>query len=40
MESSDMNSLNKYLLKVSNGNYRKRCEICLKLLIKTPERRQ
>ena len=28
-----------YLLKVSNGNTRTRCEICLKLTIKTPERR-
>ena len=29
-----------YLLKVHNRNTRTRCEICLKLTIKTPERRQ
>ena len=29
-----------YLLKVNNGNTRTICEICLKLTIKTPERRQ
>ena len=29
-----------YLLKVSNRNTRTRCEICSKLKIKTPERRQ
>ena len=29
-----------YLLKVSNRNARTRCEICSKLTIKTPERRQ
>ena len=29
-----------YLFKVSNKNTRKRCEICSKLTIKTPERRQ
>ena len=29
-----------YLLKVSNRNTRKRCEMCSKLTIKTPERRQ
>ena len=29
-----------YLLKVNNRNTKTRCEICLKLLIKTPERRQ
>ena len=28
----------KYLLLVDNKNTRKRCEICLKLTIKTPER--
>ena len=28
-----------YLLKVNNRNPRKRCEICSKLTIKTPERR-
>ena len=28
----------KYLLLVNNKNTRKRCEICLKLTIKTPER--
>ena len=29
-----------YLLKISNRNTRKRCEICLKLTKKTPERRR
>ena len=29
-----------YLLKVSNWNTRTKCEICLKLTINTPERRQ
>ena len=28
-----------YLLKVNNRNTKTRCEICLKLTIKTPERR-
>ena len=32
--------LNIYLLKVNDRNTRTRCEICLKLTIKTPERRQ
>ena len=31
---------NNYLFKVNNRNIRKRCEICSKLTIKTPERRQ
>ena len=31
---------NIYLFKVSNRNTRKRCEICSKLTVKTPERRQ
>ena len=31
---------NSYLFKVNNKNTRKRCEICLKLTMKTPERRQ
>ena len=31
---------NIYLFKVNNRNFRKRCEICSKLTIKTPERRQ
>ena len=29
-----------YMLKVNNKNFRTRCEICSKLTIKTPERRQ
>ena len=29
-----------YLLKVNNGNTRIRCEICIKVTIKTPERCQ
>ena len=31
---------NIYLFKVNNRNTRKKCEICSKLTIKTPERRQ
>ena len=31
---------NIYLFKVSNRNTRERCEICSKLTIKSPERRQ
>ena len=31
---------NIYLFKDNNRNSRKRCEICSKLTIKTPERRQ
>ena len=31
--------VNIYLFKVTNRNTRKRCEICSKLTIKTPERR-
>ena len=34
-----MFSDNTYFFKVNNRNTRKRCEICLKLTIKTPERR-
>ena len=30
---------NIYLLKINNRNIRKKCEICSKLTIKTPERR-
>ena len=30
---------NNYLLKLNNRNTRKKCEICSKLTIKTPERR-
>ena len=30
---------NVYLFKVNNRNTRNRCEICSKLIIKTPERR-
>ena len=33
------NPTNIYLFKVNNRNTRKRCEICSKLTIKTPERR-
>ena len=29
-----------YMFKVNNSNTRTRCEICSKLTIKTPERRQ
>ena len=31
---------NIYLLKVNNGNTRKKCKICSKLTIKTPEQSQ
>ena len=34
------NSTNIYLLKVNDRNIRKRCEICSRLTIKTPERPQ
>ena len=33
-------SAGNYLFKVNNSNTRTRCEICSKLTIKTPERRQ
>ena len=33
-------SANIYLFKANNRNTKKRCEICSKLIIKTPERRQ
>ena len=33
----DKNPVDIYLFKVSNRNNRTRCEICLKLIIKTPE---
>ena len=33
-------SVDNYMFKVNNRNTRKRCEICSKLTIKTPERRQ
>ena len=35
-----INPANIYLFKVNNRNTRTRCEICSKLTIKTPERRQ
>ena len=35
-----LHSANIYLIKVSNRNLRRRCEICSMLTIKTPERRQ
>ena len=34
------NPVGNYMFKVSNGNIRTRCEICLKLTIKIPERCQ
>ena len=34
------NVLDIYLFKDNNRNTRKKCEICLKLTIKTPERRK
>ena len=33
------NPAGNYMFKVNNRNTRRRCEICLKLTIKTPERR-
>ena len=33
-------SANVYLFKCNNRNTRKRCEICLKLTVKTPEQRR
>ena len=35
-----VNPVDIYLLKVNNRSTRTRCEICSKLTIKTPERRQ
>ena len=35
---SDYAPANIYLFKVNNKNIRKRCEICSKLTIKTPEK--
>ena len=40
MCSKANNPANIYLFKVNNRNTRKRYEICSKLTIKTPERRQ
>ena len=40
MQTSCGNVVGIYLLKVNNRKTRTRCEICLKLTIKTPERRQ
>ena len=37
---SELFPTNIYLLKVNNRNYRKRCEICSKLTMKTAELRQ
>ena len=34
------NPAGNYMFKVNNKNTRKRCEICSKLTIKTPEQRQ
>ena len=34
----DKNSAKIYLFKFNNRNTRKRCEVCSKLTIKTPER--
>ena len=36
----EINPTDIYLFKFNNGNTRKRCEICSKLTIKTPKRRQ
>ena len=38
-ETDLRNPANIYLFKVSNRNTRKKCEICSKLTIKTPEQR-
>ena len=35
-----INPANTYLSKINNRNTGKRCEVCSKLIIKTPERRQ
>ena len=37
LEISNFNLADIYLLKVNDVNTRKRCEICSKLIIKTPE---
>ena len=39
-EQVRVNWVNTNLFKVNNTNSRKRCEICSKLAIKTPEKRQ
>ena len=36
----DFNPAGNYMFKANNRNTRARCEICSKLTIKTPERRQ
>ena len=40
LEISNFKLADIYLLKVNDVNTRKRCEICSKLIIKTPERPQ
>ena len=35
-----LNTTNIYLFKVNNKSFRKKCEICSSLTIKTPERRR
>ena len=40
MKKMNINSTNRYILKVNNENTRKRCETYSKLTIKTPEPRQ
>ena len=40
MERGSVNPANIYLFEVNNGNTKKRCEICYKLTIKTPERHE
>ena len=40
IDKTPKSSANIYLFKVNNRNSRKRCEVCSKLTIKTPERRQ
>ena len=39
-DDTDDDTAGIYLFKVNNRNIRTRCEICSKLTIKTPERRQ
>ena len=40
VEENVTNPTSIYLFKINNRNNRKMCEICSKLIIKTPERRR
>ena len=40
LTKEETNPTDIYLFKVTNINTRRKCELCLKLMIKTPERRR